>query len=46
MSLLEAPHMHTSMLIVNAESPCPQYGDSIDVQQPMTRVFPDVIDWV
>jgi alanine racemase len=46
MPLLEAPHMHTSMLIVNAESPCPQYGDSIDVQQPMTRVFPDVIDWV
>jgi hypothetical protein len=38
--------MHTSMLIVNAESPCPQHGDSIDVQQPMTRVFPDVIDWV
>lgn len=46
MPLLEAPHMHTSMLIVNADSPCPNYGDPIDVQQPMTRVFPDVIDWV
>lgn len=46
MALLEPPHMHTSMLIVDAGSPCPAYGDSVDVQQPMTRVTPDVIDWV
>lgn len=46
MALLEAPHMHTSMLVVHVGSPCPSYGDSIDVQQPMTRVTPDVIDWV
>lgn len=46
MDLLEPPHMHTSMLVVEAGAPCPAYGDSVDVQQPMTRVTPDVIDWV
>ena len=46
MPLLEAPHMHTSMLVVHAGLPCPSFSDSIDVQQPMTRVTPDVIDWV
>ena len=46
MALLEPPHMHTSMLVVDSGSPCPAYGDSVDVQQPMTRVTPDVIDWM
>ena len=46
MALVEPPHMHTSMLSVPAGSPCPRYGDSVDVQQPMTRIRPDVIDWV
>lgn len=46
MALLEPPHMHTSMLVVDAGSPCPTHGDSVDVQQPMTRVTPDAIDWV
>jgi hypothetical protein len=46
MALLEAPHMHTSMLVVDPTAPCPNYGDTVDVQQPMTRVTPDAIDWV
>jgi hypothetical protein len=46
MALLEPPHMHTSMLIVDATAPCPTYGEAVDVQQPMTRITPDVIDWV
>jgi hypothetical protein len=36
--------MHTTMLSVERD-PCPQAGDWVDVQQPMTRVYPDVIAW-
>ena len=44
LAMLEPPHMHTTMLSVD-EDPCPQAGDWVDVQQPMTRVYPDVIAW-
>jgi len=44
LSMLEAPHMHTTMLAVDDE-PCPQEGDWVDVQQPLTRVQPDTIAW-
>jgi len=44
LEMLEPPHMHTTMLSV-AGDPCPQPGDWVDVQQPMTRVYPDVIVW-
>jgi len=36
--------MHTTMLVV-ADAPCPGEGDWVDVQQPMTRVQPDVVAW-
>ena len=36
--------MHTTMLMVN-DAPCPQAGDWVDVQQPLTRVHPDMIAW-
>lgn len=42
--MLEPPHMHTTMLVVTDE-PCPRDGDWVDVQQPLTRVQPDVIEW-
>lgn len=42
--MLEAPHMHTTMLAVT-DDPCPTEGDWVDVQQPMTRVVPDVTVW-
>ena len=44
LEMLEAPLMHTTMLTVN-DAPCPQEGDWVDVQQPLTRVHPDVIVW-
>jgi alanine racemase len=44
LDMLEAPHMHTTMLTVT-EEPCPNEGDWVDVQQPMTRVLPDIIAW-
>ena len=43
-NVLEAPHMHTTMLLVN-DSPCPQAGEWVDVQQPLTRVLVDTIAW-
>jgi hypothetical protein len=36
--------MHTTMLSVTDEE-CPQEGDWVDVQQPLTRVYPDVVVW-
>lgn len=45
LDLLEPPHMHTSMVEVAAGSPCPDVGEIVDVQQPLTRVVPDVVDW-
>jgi len=44
LAMLEPPHMHTTMLSVEGDQ-CPQAGDWVDVQQPMTRVYPDVIAW-
>ena len=44
LAMLEPPHMHTTMLSVERD-PCPRAGDWVDVQQPMTRVYPDVIAW-
>jgi Alanine racemase, N-terminal domain len=43
LALHEPPHMHTSMLFVPAGDPLPQPGDQVDVQQPLTRVCPDVV---
>lgn len=45
LQLFEPPHMHTSMLFVAAGSPCPQVGDLVEVQQPLTRVAVDTIYW-
>jgi alanine racemase len=44
LAMLEAPHMHTTMLVVS-DTPCPAEGDWVDVQQPLTRVHPDVVVW-
>ena len=45
LGLLEPSHMHTSMLFVESGSPCPQNGDLVEVQQPLTRVAVDTIFW-
>lgn len=43
--LVEPSHMHTSMLFVASNSPCPKIGDLVEVQQPLTRVVVDTIYW-
>lgn len=45
LQLLEPSHMHTSMLFVGSNSLCPQVGDMVEVQQPLTRVLVDTIFW-
>ncbi len=40
-ALHEPSHMHTSMLFVPDGQPCPEPGDEVDVQAPLTRVMPD-----
>lgn len=45
LNLLEPSHMHTSMLFVGSNSPCPKIGDMVEVQQPLTRVLVDTIYW-
>ena len=46
LNLLEPPHMHTSMLFVARGRPIPSIGEWIDVQQPLTRVQVDLLQWV
>ena len=44
LDMLETPHMHTTMLLADGVSQ-PHEGDWVDVQQPLTRVYPDVVAW-
>ena len=41
--LVEPSHMHTSMCFVAAGSPCPEVGDTVDVQHPLTQTLVDRI---
>ncbi|MCU0260421.1 MAG: alanine racemase [Ilumatobacteraceae bacterium] len=44
--LVEAPHMHTSMLLVPAGlGPVPDIGDRVDVQRPLTTTWVDEVVW-
>jgi alanine racemase len=45
LALLEAPHMHTSMAVVPVGEPCPQVGEWVDVQRPLTTTAIDVLRW-
>jgi alanine racemase len=45
LDLLEAPHMHTSMLFVPAGDPCPTVGSWIDLQRPLTMTDADELRW-
>lgn len=45
LALLEAPHMHVSLVHVPAGSPCPQRGEWIDVQRPLTAVKTEETIW-
>ena len=46
LNLVEPSHMHTSMVFVPANQTEPIPGDMVDVQQPLTRVYPDIISWI
>ena len=46
LNMLEPPHMHTSMLFVARGRPIPAVGEWIDVQQPLTRVQVDLLQWI
>ena len=46
LNLVEPSHMHTSMVFVPANQTAPKTGDMVDVQQPLTRVYPDFISWI
>ena len=43
--LLERPHMHTSMVVVPRGQPCPQLGERVDVQWPLTATAIDELEW-
>jgi hypothetical protein len=45
MALVEPPHMHTSMAIVPSGQPCPQIGDWVDLQRPLTMTTIDELLW-
>ena len=45
LALVEAPHMHTSLVAVPTGAPCPAVGDRVDVQRPLTTTVPDEIEW-
>lgn len=45
LGLLEAPHMHTSLVAVPLGSTCPTVGDRVDVQRPLTTTVADEIEW-
>ncbi len=46
LSLLEPPHMHTSMAFVADDEPCPDLGGRVDLQRPLTMTLVDEFDWV
>ena len=46
LSLLEPPHMHTSMVVVPTGTACPTVGDRVDVQRPLISTLVDEVEWV
>jgi alanine racemase len=45
LTLLEAPHMHTSMAFVPRGAPCPNPGDEVDLQRPLINTQVDRVEW-
>jgi len=46
LALVEPPHMHTTLAVVADGDPCPEVGDQVDVQSPLTRVDVDEVIWL
>jgi hypothetical protein len=45
LALIEPPHQHATLAFVPEGEPCPQLGDVVDVQRPLTEVRPDELVW-
>jgi alanine racemase len=45
LTLVEPPHMHTSMVFVPAGEPAPRPGDVVDVQRPLISTAVDEVCW-
>lgn len=45
LALLEAPHMHTTMVLVPDGDPVPSVGDWVDVQRPLISATADEVVW-
>lgn len=43
LALVEPPHQHTSMCVVPIGELCPEVGDAVDVQRPLTTTWVDRI---
>lgn len=46
MALLEPPHMHTSLAVVEANAPVPLVGEWVDVQRPLITTQVDNVEWL
>jgi alanine racemase len=46
LELVESPHMHTSMVLVPSGEPCPEVGDWVDLQRPLTMTSADELRWI
>jgi hypothetical protein len=45
LAMIEPPHMHTSMAFVPDGEPCPEVGDWVDLQRPLTMTTIDELSW-
>jgi alanine racemase len=45
LTLLERPHMHSSLVVVADGQPCPAVGDWVDVQRPLITTAVDELVW-
>ncbi len=45
LTTIEPPHMHTSMVFVGDGEPCPEVGDWVDLQRPLTMTAIDELEW-
>ncbi len=46
LQLLEAPHMHSSLVFIPHGDRCPRLGDRVDVQRPLITTAVDMIEWL
>ncbi|CAB4365177.1 MAG: hypothetical protein F2681_13720 [Actinobacteria bacterium] len=46
LTLLEPPHMHSSLAIADASAAVPAVGSRVDVQHPLVHTHVDEVEWV